>query len=86
MTSSTEKQIITVRILPNISRSEGNQRMKFGQSIEGNVKNIFFENQAKNEPKRLVPGLSLVFKKALNEALASFTFEKIQNNIIEAAT
>ena len=28
-------------MLPNISRSKGNQKMKFGQLIEYNMKNIF---------------------------------------------
>ena len=30
-------------MLLNISRSKGNQPMKFGQLIECNMKNIFFE-------------------------------------------
>ena len=34
MTSQTGQQIITIQILPNISRSKGNQTMKFGQLIE----------------------------------------------------
>ena len=29
--------------LPNISRSKGNQTMRFGQLIEYNMKNIFLE-------------------------------------------
>ena len=33
MTSQAGQQIITIHILPNISRSEGNQTMKFGQLI-----------------------------------------------------
>ena len=41
MAPQTGKQIITIHILPNISRSKGNQAMKFGQLIEYNVKNIF---------------------------------------------
>ena len=32
-----------IHILPNISRSEGNQTMKFGQLIECTMKNIFLE-------------------------------------------
>ena len=31
------KQTIAIHILPNISRSEGNQTMKFGQFIEHNM-------------------------------------------------
>ena len=34
MTSPPGKQIITIHILPNISRSKGNQTIKFGQLIE----------------------------------------------------
>ena len=32
-----------IHILPNISRSEGNQTMKFGQLMECNMRNIFLE-------------------------------------------
>ena len=35
MTSKAGKQIITIQTLPNISRSKGNQTMKFGQYIYG---------------------------------------------------
>ena len=41
MISQPEKQIITTHILPNISRSKGNQAVKFGQLIEYNMRNIF---------------------------------------------
>ena len=37
----TEIQRITINILPDISKSKGNQTIKFGQLIEYNVKNIF---------------------------------------------
>ena len=43
MTSQPGEQTIAIRILPNISRSKGNQRMKFGQLIEYNTRNIFVE-------------------------------------------
>ena len=39
----TGEQIITIPILPNISRSKGNQTLKFGQLIEYNMRNIFGE-------------------------------------------
>ena len=42
MTSLHEKQTIVIYILPNISRSKGNQAMTFGQLIEYNVRNFFF--------------------------------------------
>ena len=31
MTSQTEQEIITIHILPNISKSKGNKTIKFGQ-------------------------------------------------------
>ena len=34
MASLIEKQIIAIHIFPNILRSEGNQAIKFDQSIE----------------------------------------------------
>ena len=43
MTSQTGQQIITIHILPNISKSKGNQKMKFSQTIECNMRNIFLE-------------------------------------------
>ena len=43
MTSQTEQQIITIHMLPDISRNEDNQAMKFGQLIKYSVKNIFLQ-------------------------------------------
>ena len=43
MTSQTGQQIITIHILPSISRSKGNQTIKFDQLIEYNMRNIFLE-------------------------------------------
>ena len=40
MTSQPGKQTTAIHILPNISRSRGNQTMKFGQLIEYNMRNI----------------------------------------------
>ena len=34
---------VTIHLLPNISRSKGNQTMKFDQVIEHNKKNIFLQ-------------------------------------------
>ena len=48
MTSQTGKQAIAVHILPNISRSKYNQKMKFDQQIEYNMRNIFPEKPCKN--------------------------------------
>ena len=57
-------------MLPNISRSKGNQTLKYGQVKEYNKKNIFLDTHAKNEAGRLVPDLLFV-KKALFEVNAS---------------
>ena len=43
MTSQLGKQTIAIHILPNISRSKGNQTIKFGQLIEYNMRTIFLE-------------------------------------------
>ena len=43
MTSQPGQQAIAIHILLNISRSKGNQTMKFGQLIEYNMRNIFVE-------------------------------------------
>ena len=43
MTSQPGKQTIAIHILTNISRSKGNQTMKFGQLIEYNMRTIFLE-------------------------------------------
>ena len=43
MTSQTEQQLIAIYILPNISRSKGNQAMTFGSLIAYNMGNNFFE-------------------------------------------
>ena len=70
MASQTGKPIITIHILPKISKSKGNQAMKFGQLIE--YKKIFFsKNQAKHEAGRLVPDFFLLFKKALYKVKGS---------------
>ena len=43
-------------ILPNISKSKGNQTMKFGQLKEYNMGNIFSKNHAQNVVQKLLPG------------------------------
>ena len=41
MMSQTVQQIITIHILPNISRNKGNQVMTFGQLRKYNMRNTF---------------------------------------------
>ena len=71
MTPQAEKQIISIRILPNVSRSRGNLAMKFVQLIKYSMKKFFLKMHAENEIGRLVPDLFLFFKKALYEVKAS---------------
>ena len=46
-TSRTGQQIITIHILPNISRSNDNHAMKFGQLIKYSVRNIFLQKSGR---------------------------------------
>ena len=64
MTSQPGYQSIVIHILPNISRSKGNQTMKFGQLIECNMINIFLEISyakcgGKNSPRPFSEKLKL---------------------------
>ena len=43
MTSQPGKKTISIHTFANISRSKRNQRMKFGQLLEYNMRNIFLE-------------------------------------------
>ena len=61
--SSTGKLVITIYILPNESRSKGNQALDLCQLIENNIRNIFLENHMQNVVVKLVPD----------------SFQKIQN-------
>ena len=55
----------TIHILPNISRSEGSQAMKFGHLMKYSVRNVFGKNHAESEVGRLVLDLFLFFKNIL---------------------
>ena len=55
MMPQTGKKIIAIHILSNISKSKGNQRMKFGQLIEYNMENIFLEKSNTKCREKLVP-------------------------------
>ena len=59
MTSQTGQQIIMIHILSNISRSKGNQTMKFGKLIEWNIRNIFLKRSWKIVVEKLVPDPSM---------------------------
>ena len=53
MTSQPGKQTIAMHLLPNISRSKGNQTMKFGQLAECNMRNTFMKNHTQNVVEKL---------------------------------
>ena len=63
MISQFDLQTITLDILPSMSRSKGNETMKFGQVTEYNKRNIFVQKLWRN--------LFLFFWKALYEVKAS---------------
>ena len=49
------KRTFAINILPNISRSKGNQTMKSGQLIECNMKNIFLEKSYIKHGGEIIP-------------------------------
>ena len=57
ITSQPGKQTIAIYILPNISRSKGNQAMKSGQLIKHNMKNIFLEKSYSTCGRETIPKL-----------------------------
>ena len=58
--------LIAIHILLNISRSNGNQAIKFGKSIHYNERKSY-----RKEERRLVTDLFLFLKKTLYEVKAS---------------
>ena len=55
MTSQPGKQIIAIDILPNTSRSKGNQAIKFGHLTEYNMRNIFLEKSYTKYVEEIIP-------------------------------
>ena len=63
MMSQPGKQAIVIHILPNISRSEGNQNLKFGQLKEYYIRRIFFlKSHTQNVVEKLFPDHFLKIK------------------------
>ena len=56
MASYTEKQTISMYILPSISSGKDSQTMRFVKLIEYNVRIFFLKNHTENEAGQLVPG------------------------------
>ena len=63
MTSNIKKQLIAIHVLPNISRSKGNQAFKFVQLTEYNMRIFFLKNHAETETGRLVSYFFLFFRR-----------------------
>ena len=57
MTSQPGKQTVIIHILLNISRSKGNQTMKFGQLLQYNMRNIFLEKSHTKCGEETIPRL-----------------------------
>ena len=57
MTPQPRKKTTAIHILPNISKSKGNQ--KIGQLIEYNMRNNFLKNRKQNAVEKVVPELFL---------------------------
>ena len=55
MTSQAGKQTIAIHVLTNISRSKGNQTMKFGQLIEYDMRTIFLEKSFSKCGRETIP-------------------------------
>ena len=53
MTSQPGKETLTIFILPNISKSKGNQIMKFGQLIEYDMETFFMKIHTQNVVEKL---------------------------------
>ena len=55
MTSQPWKQTIAMHLLPNTSRSKGNQTMRLDQLIRHNIRNIFLENSYRKCGRETIP-------------------------------
>ena len=62
VSSQTGQRIITMHLLPSISRSKGNQAKKFIYLIECNMKTTFLQTLGENEAEKLVLDLFFLFK------------------------
>ena len=52
MTPQSGQQAITIHILPNTSRSENNQAMKFGLVIENNKRTFFIQKSCRKGARK----------------------------------
>ena len=72
MTSQPGWKTIAIHVFINISRSKGNQAMKFGQLIEYNMRNIFIEKSYTNCGRETIPR-SFSRKSKLNISLGQYS-------------
>ena len=77
MTSQIGKQTIAIHILTNISRSKGNQAMKFSQLVEYNMRNIFLEKPSKKwdgeaNPRRYSKKSKLISRSTAYDFIQTF--------------
>ena len=52
---------MAIYIFPNISRSKGNQAIKFGQLIEYNIGTFLLKNHTQNVVEKLFPVVEKLF-------------------------
>ena len=57
MMPQPRKQAIPMHILPNISRSKGNQKMRYGQLIKYNMRKNFLEKSYTKYGGETIPRL-----------------------------
>ena len=87
-TSQPGKQIIAIHILLNISKSKGNQAIKFGKLTEYNMRNIFLEKSFTKfgEESKLIDYLWIILYNLLlvyaKSGLSKYIKSKLQNNCI----
>ena len=69
------QKTIVIHILPNISRSKGNQTIKFGHLVEYNMRNIFLvKNHLQNVMEKLFPDPFLNDQNCANLWIKSLKF------------
>ena len=78
MTSQPEKQIIAVHILPNISKSRGNQTLKFDQLIEYNMTKNFLEKLYKKCGRETI---SRLFSKKSKFSISLVQWSKLLHSL-----
>ena len=78
MKSQPEKQIIAIHILPNISKSRGNQILKFDQLIEYNMTKNFLEKSYKKCGRETI---SRLFSKKSKFSISLVQWSKLLHSL-----